>query len=171
MSYKDALIRANTYLAADPKTRFIGYGLLKGRALGTLVNVPAAQIIEMPVAENLMMDMAIGMALVGCKPVVFLERMDFLMNCMDALVNHLDKISTISQGEFNPKVIIRCIVGNKNKPLYTGLTHIQDFTEGLQAMVTMPVVQLKTVADINYSYEKADKALYSTVLVEYKDLI
>jgi hypothetical protein len=32
-------------------------------------------------------------------------------------------------------------------------------------------VQLKTVADINFSYEKADKALYSTVLVEYKDLI
>jgi hypothetical protein len=27
------------------------------------------------------------------------------------------------------------------------------------------------VADIDYSYEKANKALYSTVLVEYKDLI
>jgi pyruvate/2-oxoglutarate/acetoin dehydrogenase E1 component len=171
MSYKDALIRANTYLAADPKTRFIGYGLMKGRAMGTLKNVPDEQIIEMPVAENLMLDMAIGMALVGYKPVVFLERMDFLMNCMDALVNHLDKISAISQGEFNPKVIIRCVVGNKTKPLYTGATHTQDFTEGLQQMISMPVVQLKTVADIDYSYQKADAATYSTILVEYKDLI
>ena len=171
MSYKDALIRNNTYLASDPKTRFIGYGLSKGRAMGTLKNVKDEQIIEMPVAENLMLGMAIGLSLTGLKPVVFIERMDFLMNCMDALVNHLDKIHEISQGQFMPKVIIRCIVGNKTKPLYTGATHTQDFTEGLQQMISIPVVQLKNVADIDYSYEKADKANYSTILVEYKDLI
>ena len=120
MSYKDELTKANIKLAQNPKVRFIGYGLKKGRALGTLKEVADSQIIEMPVAENLMMGFAIGLSLKGYLPVVFIERMDFLLNAMDAMVNHLDKIAKISHGEFHPKVIIRCIVGNTKKPLYTG---------------------------------------------------
>lgn len=171
MSYKDALIRANTYLAADPKVRFIGYGLMKGRAGGTLKNVSDKQIIEMPVAENLMLGMAIGLALTGLKPVVYIERMDFLMNCMDALVNHLDKIKEISKGEFDPAVIIRCVVGNIKKPLYTGATHTQDFSEALRSMVNIPVYQLLTTSMVNTGYDLIEKNRESAILVEYKDLI
>lgn len=171
MSYKDALIRANTVLAADPKVRFIGYGLQKGRALGTLKNVPDNQIIEMPVAENLMLGMAIGLSLTGLRPVVFIERMDFLMNCMDALVNHLDKIEDISKGEFNPRVIIRCIVGNVTKPLYTGATHTQDFSNALRDMVDIPVYQLLDTKMIDRAYEIVDSHEESAILIEYKDLI
>jgi len=171
MSYKDALIRGNTYLAADPKVRFIGYGLQKGRAMGTLKNVPDNQIIEMPVAENLMLGMAIGLSLIGLRPVVFIERMDFLMNCMDALVNHLDKIKDISQGEFDPAVIIRCVVGNVKKPLYTGATHTQDFSNALRDMINIPVYQLLTESMVNKGYELIDNRKESAILVEYKDLI
>ena len=171
MSYKDALIRGNTYLASDPKTRFIGYGLMKGRAMGTLKNVPDEQIIEMPVAENLMLGMAIGLALTGLRPVVFIERMDFLMNCMDALVNHLDKIAEISKGEYEPAVIIRCVVGNVKKPLYTGATHTQDFSEALRCMINIPVYQLLTTSMATKGYELIDTRRESAILVEYKDLI
>jgi pyruvate/2-oxoglutarate/acetoin dehydrogenase E1 component len=171
MSYKEALIRGNTYLAADHKVRFIGYGLKKGRAMGTLKNVPEEQIIEMPVAENLMLGMAIGLALTGLRPVVFIERMDFLMNCMDALVNHLDKIKEISKGEFDPAVIIRCIVGNVKKPLYTGATHTQDFSNALRDMIDIPVYQLLTESMVNKGYELMDTRKESAILVEYKDLI
>jgi pyruvate dehydrogenase E1 component beta subunit len=171
MTYKQAITDANTKLAEDPKRRFIGYGLQKGRALGTLKNVPDNQIIEMPVAENLMLGTAIGMALTGLKPVVFIERMDFLMNCMDALVNHLDKIKQISQGEFDPKVIIRCIVGNKNKPLYTGATHTQDFSMVLRDMIDIPVYQVLNESFVKSAYGLADSREKSGIIVEYKDLM
>jgi len=171
MNYKEALIRGNTYLAADPKVRFIGYGLKKGRAMGTLKNVPDEQIIEMPVAENLMLGMAIGLSLTGLRPVVFIERMDFLMNCMDALVNHLDKVKEISKGEFDPVVIIRCVVGNVKKPLYTGATHTQDFSNALRDMIDIPVYQLLTESMVNKGYELMDTRRESAILVEYKDLI
>ena len=171
MSYKDALIRGNTYLASDPKVRFIGYGLMKGRAMGTLKNVPDNQIIEMPVAENLMLGMAIGLALTGLRPVVFIERMDFLMNCMDALVNHLDKIAEISKGEYEPAVIIRCVVGNVTKPLYTGVTHTQDFTNALREMIDIPIYQLLNANYVNNAYKIVDERKQSAILVEYKDLI
>ena len=171
MSYKDELIAANTKLAGYSNVRFVGYGLKKGGALGTLKNVKDEQIIEMPVAENLMMGLAIGLALQGYLPVVFIERMDFLMNAMDAMVNHLDKIRKISDGEFFPKVIIRCIVGNTDKPLYTGITHTQDFTEGLRKMVGFPVWKLKDEGDIATLYDLSVKISDPVMLVEYKDLV
>jgi len=172
MSYKEELTKANTQLALDPKTRFIGYGLMKGRALGTLKFVPDAQIIETPVAENLMMGMAIGMALTGLKPVVFIERMDFLMNAMDALVNHLDKVKDISKGEFDPKVIIRCIVGNKDKPLYTGATHVQNFGNALVEMLNnTSVYDLCDAVVVEGMYRIGTERAKNAIFIEYKDLM
>jgi len=174
LSYKEALIEANTLIASDSKIQYVGYGLQKGRALGTLKNVAIDQIIEMPVAENLMIGFAIGLSLMGYKPVVFIERMDFLMNGLDAIVNHLDKIEKKSNGEFSPAVIIRCIVGNKSKPLYTGITHIQDYSEALRYMVSFPVIQLQETGQIKQAYLDAQDNLcngISTMLVEYKDLV
>lgn len=174
INYKEALIQSNSKLAQNNLTRFIGYGLQKGRALGTLKDVSANLIVEMPVAENLMVGFATGLALKGYRPVVFIERMDFILNALDAIVNHLDKIKKMSQGEFCPAVIIRCIVGNKNKPLYTGITHTQDFSEALRHMVSFPVIQLFSPEDIILGYEQAEMNInngISTILVEYKDLI
>ncbi|CAK0745153.1 Transket_pyr domain-containing protein [Gammaproteobacteria bacterium] len=173
-TYKEALTSANHLLATDVATRFIGYGLKKGRALGTLKGVNDSQIIETPVAENLMVGMATGLALKGYKPVVFIERMDFVLNALDALVNHLDKVKRMSRGEFSPSAIIRCVVGNKDKPLYTGDTHVQDFSNALRHMLSFPVRQLHTPADIPSAYAQAKADLdqgRSTLLVEYKDLV
>jgi pyruvate/2-oxoglutarate/acetoin dehydrogenase E1 component len=174
LSYKEALIEANTSIAKNHKVQYIGYGLVKGRGLGTLKNISLEQIIEMPVAENLMVGFAIGLALKGYLPIVFIERMDFLMNAMDAIVNHLDKLRKKSKNEFSPAIIIRCIVGNKNKPLYTGITHTQDFSDALRLMVSFPVIQIKEVGDIEDSYKQAAENVangISTILVEYKDLV
>lgn len=173
-NYKDSLRKANEEIAVDPKVLYVGYGLQKGRALGTIRDIPLQQIIEMPVAENLMVGFAIGLALKGYKPIVFIERMDFIMNALDAIVNHLDKIQKKSAKEFSPALIIRCIVGNKKKPLYTGITHTQDYSEALRLMVSFPIIQLKDSVDIESSYKQAKENLekgISTILVEYKDFI
>ena len=172
--YKSALAEANNRLGQNIKARFIGYGLHKGRALGTLKEVPLEQIIEMPVAENLMAGMAIGLSLKGYLPVVFIERMDFILNALDAIVNHLDKIKLLSNGQFKPACIIRCVVGNKNKPLYTGATHVQDFSAALREMISFPVIQLKEASEIESAYDLATNNIengISTILVEYKDLV
>ena len=174
ISYKEELLKANNNLSEDSKYIYIGYGLQKGRALGTLKDISSKQIIEMPVAENLMVGFAVGLSLKGYKPVVFIERMDFLMNSLDAIVNHLDKIQKKSLYEFNPAIIIRCIVGNINKPLYTGVTHTQDHSEALRLMISFPVIQIKNASDVELAYNEAKMNMsngVSTVLVEYKDLI
>ena len=174
LTYKELLVKANTEMSNNPKIRYIGYGLKKGKALGTLINVDDYKIIEMPVAENLMAGFAIGLSLTGYIPIVFIERMDFILNALDSIVNHLDKIKAISRGEFIPAVIFRCVVGNEKKPLYTGITHTQDYSFGIKKLISFPVFQLKDKDKIDAVYRKAvffQKKGISTIIVEYKDLI
>ena len=175
MTYKEQLTLAMDNLAADKATRFIGYGVkIGGRALGTLKNVPDAQLIETPVAENLMVGLATGLSLAGLRPVVFIERMDFILNALDAIVNHLGAAKTISRGQFRPAAILRVVVGNRRKPLYTGPTHVQDFTPAIRLMVDFPVVRLTEPHQIAPAYFEAHEGLHcgrSTMLVEHKDLI
>lgn len=162
-----------TVMGQDPRTVFIGYNVgYGGLANGTLKNVPKERRIETPVAENLMMGMAIGMALNGHKPVVYYERFDFILNAADAIVNHLDKIRLMSGGEYSPNVIIRVLVGGTQSPLFTGPTHTQDFTEAFKKLVNFPVVSLTCADQVYMAYAKAFEALnqHSSMLVEYRDL-
>lgn len=166
------LTAAMTALAKDPKRRFVGYGLRRNGAGGTLAGVQASQIVETTVAENMMTSLAIGLSMHGLRPLVFFERFDFVMNAMDAIVNHLDKMQRISCGEYRPAVIFRMVVGNKCKPRFTGPTHTQDFTYGMQELVTFPIVRITHAHEVENAYAAAaeSQALgHSTMLVEYKD--
>jgi pyruvate/2-oxoglutarate/acetoin dehydrogenase E1 component len=175
MSYKQSISDAMTALAADPLVRFVGYGMRKGGAMGTLKGVRPEQIVEMPVAENLMTGAAIGMALTGLRPVVYFERADFLLCGADAIVNHLDKLAMISRGEFRPGVIIRVTIGNRNKPLFTGPTHTQNFARAFRMMLQATTVrELIEGDDPRQFYQDAYEALtrgQSTMVFEHKDLM
>lgn len=174
MTYKESLTRAMHTLAEDPATCFIGYGLTTGGALGTLKGVNREQLVETTVAEGLMCGLAIGMALTGRKPVVYYERFDFVLNAADAIVNHLAKIELMSRGEFTPGVIIRVTIGNKKKPLFTGETHVQNFTDAFRRMVDFEVVAVDSPQEVAFFYrlarERQDKG-QSTMIAEYKDLV
>ena len=174
MTYKESLSAAMVELASDPLVRFVGYGVrYGGRAAGTLKDIPEDRCIKTPVAENLMVGLAMGLAMRGLRPVVYIERFDFILNAMDAIVNHLDKIERLSKKEFNPCAILRVVAGNRDKPLFTGITHTQDFTLAIRQMVSFPVKRLEQADDILPSYRHALKMLHahSTMLIELKDLI
>ena len=135
LKYKDAIIQEIDSYALDPTAIFIGYNTVKGsRLYGTLNNVPVKQCLETPVCENLMVSLAIGMALEGYKPVVCFERHDFLLLGLDALVNHVDKMPWLSGDQFKLPIIIRAVVGAKN-PLNPGPQHTGDYTIALRNML------------------------------------
>jgi pyruvate dehydrogenase E1 component beta subunit len=179
MTYKESLTAAMTGLASDKSVLFVGYNTRCGsKGGGTFSGVSERQLIETPVAENLMAGMSIGLALDGWKPVIYIERFDFILNAIDAIVNHLDKMKMMSDGEFNPTAIIRVVVGGKERPLYTGPTHTQDFSEAFRKMVSFPVVRMSRNPDDPESfiipelaYRQAFENLpnHSTMIVEYRD--
>ena len=175
LTYKEALTRAMDKHASDGRACFVGYGLRSGRAMGTLKNVPEHMLCEMPTAENLMMGAAIGMSLKGRLPLVYFERADFLLNATDAIVNHLAQIDSISRGQFKPAVIVRVTVGNKLKPLFTGPTHVQDFTRAFGVLCpSMFIMRAYNVEDIEDFYGLArERQLkgHSSILFEMKDFV
>lgn len=171
IKYKDAIRISMENLAKDPSTIFIGYNVKNGRAGGMLVNIPENQLFETPVAENLMAGIAIGLSIEGYKPVLYFERFNFILNALDAIVNHLDKFDNLSEGEYKPKVIIRVVIGGKTTPFLTGSTHTQDFTEAIKKMVDFDVIKLPlNVNDIINIYDNAQLSEKSLLIVEEKDL-
>lgn len=174
MTYKDSLASAMAALALDEKVRFVGYGVKYGRAGGSLAGIPDDRLVECPVAENLMAGLATGLSLAGFRPVVYYERFDFVLGAADAIVNHLDKLETLSRGEFKAGVILRVVVGNRRKPLFTGATHTQNFSEAFALILQMPVVEITEPAAVGPLYARAYQDMRlgkSTMLVEMKDLL
>lgn len=170
MTYRDIIKQAMLELADDPRTVFLGYNVCFGsRAYGTLAGIPAERCVETPVAENLMAGLAIGMSLTGYRPVLFYERHDFVLNALDAIVNHLDKLEDLSAGQFKTPVLIRAVVGG-TEPLHPGPQHIQDFTEAIRLMVSFPVFDIRSGQEAEETYRKVLHSTGPAMIVERRDL-
>ena len=172
MKYKDELIRAMKMLGEQENTVFIGQSVKwKGTGLyWTVKDVPEEKKIELPVFEDVQMGMSIGMALEGLIPISIYPRWDFLILAANQLVNHLDKMEEMSDGQFKPKIIIRTAVGSVT-PLFPGPQHSNDHTEAFKQMCkNVDIVKLEKKEDIMPAYEKALASERSTILVEVPDL-
>ena len=173
MKYFDEIKSSMEWLARDPRTVFIGQAVeVPGTAMSnTVKDIPIARRIELPVAEELQMGMSIGLALQGQVPVTIYPRWNFLLLAANQLVNHLDKLGVMSNGGYQPRVIIRTSIGSQ-RPLHPQFQHIGDFTESLRLMcTTVEVVRLDEPRQIFPAYERAllrDDGR-STLLVEWGD--
>jgi len=166
--YKTECMKAMQDLSKDSRTIFLGQTveydgspMFKSMSL-----VPPEQKYEMPVAEEMQMGISIGLSLLNFVPVSIYPRIDFLICAINQLVNHLDKCEEMSKGQFKPKVIIRTQIGN-TKPLYPGIQHCGDYTEGLRKMCkNIKIVKITRAKDVRKEYSKALKRNKSTILIE-----
>src|SRR5262249_40071520 len=166
MTYFDELCRAMGYLAGLPNTIFLGQGVgCAGTTMSqTFRGVPAEKRLEMPVAEELQMGMAIGMSLGGLLPVCIFPRWNFMLRAADQLVNHLDRLPLFSR--YEPKVIIRTAVPSKD-PFDPGPQHDDDFSLYFEGMFrTVEVLRIKDAKFIMPAYRSAVGSDRSTVIVE-----
>lgn len=168
MIYKDEIVDSMKFLAEQSDTLFIGNGLLNGdRIYGTLDKVPTQKCIEMPVAENLIAGVAIGLSLRKYRPVVIFQRMDFMLIAADAIINHLALMPKMSGGQFELPLIIRCIVGSQSTKFDVGEQHRKDFSSLFEPYIQ--VVSLKDASLVLESYKEAYSRTTPTMFVEYKD--
>ena len=144
---------------------FYGQSVLyDGAAIfNSLEGVPKEKRIEMPVAEEFQMGFCIGQSLAGKLPVCIYPRMDFMLLCLNQLVNHLDKLPLYG---WKPKLIIRTVVGKK-RPLDAGPQHTQNYTEAFQKMLhSVRVIEPRTAQEVSFAYDHALKSELSTLIVE-----
>jgi 2-oxoisovalerate dehydrogenase E1 component beta subunit len=174
LSYFDALGIAMELLAHEQNAIFMGQGVAPqgGTTMSdTFKNVPSEKRLEMPVAEDMQMGMAIGMALGGFLPICVFPRWNFLLLAANQLINHLDRLPLY--GGVSPKVIIRTAIPSTT-PFNPGPQHDDDFTAAFASMCrTVKFVRVETAKAVLMAYQEALASPISTVIVEmtemYKD--
>lgn len=170
--YVDALTEAMKLVMDNPKTIFIGQQIVYyGNPMSkTIEGLPKERMIETPVMEETQMGMTMGLAMTGHQVVTFYPRWDFLILAANQLINHLDKLEAMSDGEWKPNVIVRVGKGS-DKPLDPGHQHKANYTEPFKQMLTNVTIQdLKLPEQILPAYKTALSQGGIHILVEYPEL-
>ncbi len=157
LKYKNEIIRSMEWLGEKEDTIFLGQSVkYSGNAMyNTTKTISEDKLVELPVFEDVQMGMSMGMALEGFVPITSYPRFDFLICATNQLVNHLDKINIISEGQFQPRVIIRTSIGSRI-PLDAGEQHTQDHTQAFKNLLKrVDVVVLDEWHDVFPAFEHA----------------
>ena len=142
--YLDALTESMKLCMDDPNMIFIGQQIVYyGNPMSkTIEGLPKERMIETPVMEEVQMGMT----------------------------NHIDKINVMSDGEWNPTLLIRVGKGS-DTPLDPGHQHKADYTEEFSSILKhTPVIKLDSADKILPAYKEALSRGGATVLVEYPEL-
>jgi pyruvate/2-oxoglutarate/acetoin dehydrogenase E1 component len=158
-------------LAGDPRVIFMGQAVeYAGTAMSnTLKDVPKEQLLEMPVFEDTQMGMTLGLALAGYIPVSIYPRWNFLVCATNQLVNHIDKITMMS--DYKPRIIIRTGIGSE-RPLHPQHQHVGDYTDAYRLLC--PNIDIIRLEEPRHVYDAYCTAYLrrdgkATILVEYGD--
>ncbi len=117
LRYAQAIREALDYcLASDPSVYLMGLGVpdpkgVFGTTLGLQEKHGAARVLDMPTAENGMTGVAVGSALVGMRPVMVHQRMDFAVLAMEQIVNQAAKWHYMFGAKASVPLTIRLLIG------------------------------------------------------------
>ncbi len=103
-------------MAKDPAVYIMGLGVpdpkgIFGTTLGLQQKHGSRRVMEMPVSENAMTGVAIGSALVGMRPIMTHQRVDFALLAMEQIVNQAAKWHYMFGGQLCVPLVVRMIVG------------------------------------------------------------
>ncbi|MBD3264789.1 MAG: alpha-ketoacid dehydrogenase subunit beta [Candidatus Omnitrophica bacterium] len=117
INYRDSL-REAMYQAMkrDPHVFVMGCGSTSPKGIfGTLKGLDKKfgklRVIETPIAENGMTGIAIGSSLMGMRPVLVHQRIDFILLSLDQIINHAAKWFYMFGGSSPVPITIRSIIG------------------------------------------------------------
>lgn len=117
MTYGQAIFEATRQeMQRDPSVFVFGVGVDDPKGMyGTTFDLHkefgADRNFDTPLAEEAMTGVAIGAALAGMRPIHVHQRMDFLLLCMNQLINIAAKTSYMFAGACAVPIVVRAIVG------------------------------------------------------------
>ena len=117
ISAADALREAlDLCMERDPRVYLMGEGVadpkgIFGTTLGLITKYGPNRVVEMPVAENGLTGVAVGSALVGRRPVMVHQRVDFALLALEQIFNNAAKTHYVTGGQHSVPLVIRLIIG------------------------------------------------------------
>lgn len=155
-------------LAEQPNVIFLGQGVLFGGVAthDAISHLDREIRIELPVSEELQLGVSIGLALQGFLPISVFPRVNFLWRAADQLINHLDKLEQMSQGQFRPKLIIRTRIGS-TEPLNAGPQHTGNPVNALKGLIpNVELIDIWQKQDILQAYQRAVESRHPVIVLE-----
>ena len=103
-------------LECDPRTLLFGLGVADAKGVfGTTSGLQAKfgkqRVFDIPLSENALTGVALGMSMHKLKPVMVHQRADFVFTSAEQIINQVAKTFFTSGGKFNAQMVIRMIVG------------------------------------------------------------
>ena len=103
-------------LAKHPEAYLIGEGVtdpggIFGTTKGLVQRYSADRVIEMPVSENGLTGIAVGSALLGRRPIMTHQRVDFALLCLEQLFNTAAKSHYVTNGSHKVPLTVRLVIG------------------------------------------------------------
>jgi len=117
ITYAQAILEATDQcMASDPSVYILGLGVtdpngIFGTTLGLEKKYGSKRVLDMPVAENGMTGVAIGSALVGMRPIMTHQRIDFMLLSLDQVINNAAKWHYMFGGQMKVPLVIRLLIG------------------------------------------------------------
>jgi pyruvate dehydrogenase E1 component beta subunit len=173
LTYREAINAAlHDAMAADDTVLLMGEdvgadgGVFKTNA-GLLETFGPERVRTTPICENGFVGVALGMSLVGLRPIVEIMFADFLPTAGDAIVNQLPKYRFMSGGQTAVPVTIRSISGG------TGRFGTQHSATGESWFMHLPGLRVVTASTPGSAYSLLRTAIVDnnpTLYFEHKGL-
>lgn len=159
MTYREAITAAlHDEMVADPGVVLIGEDVAASGGVfktneGLAEHFPG-QVLTTPICENGFTGVALGMSLLGMRPVVEFMFADFLPSAGDQIVNQLPKYRFMSGGQFAVPVTLRVISGA------TGRFGTQHSATGESWYMGLPGLRVCAASSPGAAYELLRAAIH-----------
>jgi pyruvate dehydrogenase E1 component beta subunit len=134
---------------------------------GLLEEFGPDRVKDMPIVENTIIGIALGMAMSGLKPVAEIMFMDFITLCMDQIVNGIAKERYRFAGQFEAPVTIRTPAGAAGG---AGCDHSQSLEAWFAHVPGLKVVMPSTAYDLKGLLKSSIRDNDPVIFIEHKGL-
>jgi pyruvate dehydrogenase E1 component beta subunit len=117
IKFQEAILEAtDQVMELDPSVYLMGLGVpdpkgIFGTTIGLAQKYGPKRVLDMPTSENAMTGVGIGSAILGMRPIMTHQRVDFFLLALDQLINNASKWHYMFGGQMTVPLVIRLIIG------------------------------------------------------------